>query len=211
MLLPRLSFSPAFSASSLLAVWEDEEQELWSVCSASSLPLPPHALPFVVLAMGYSPSQIAPEWAFPTGCGSSRVSAVQVLTLGCREFRNACTGVGPLQSHTCQKTPSCVGCSLLQGPSTCCNMGFLWGCRGICALPWTSTGCRGRAAPPWAVPYLALAPAAPPPAPSSLTLISAGLCSHIFSLFSHRCCCAAFFYHSLNMSLQRCHQHHGQA
>lgn len=131
------------------------------------------------------------KWVFPTGCGSSRVSPVWVLTMGCSQ-----PGMpGPaseshLQSHICYKPQCFVSSRLLQGS----NMGFFSDCRWISASPSTSTGCRGRA-----VLYSALAPAAPPPAPPSLTLMSGG---HFLPLLSQMLLCS-LFYHSLNMLLQR--------
>jgi len=75
-----------------------------------------------------------------------------------------------------------MGCSFIQGMSTC--VGSSTGCSvHICSTVVFSLGCRGIST---------LAPAAPPPHPSPLTLVSAGLFLSHFSLSSHSYC-AAFF------------------
>jgi len=138
------------------------------------------------------------------GCSSSQTAPVWVPSKGCSPSGTGCSSVGPPQCYkSCQQTCSGMGSSL-QGstgparsllwhgvPSTGSQLPsgihLLWrgipsmGYRWISAPPWTSmgcrwttcltmvfiTGCKGRLSAPVS--------RAPPPPPSSLTLVSAEL------------------------------------
>ena len=131
---------------------------------------------------------------------------------GCSPSGTDCSSVGPPQGHkSCQQTCSNVGSSLhgATGParsllqrglptgsqppldtSFCSGVGSSTGCRWISAPPWTSMGCKGTACLTMVFTtgcrgISAPAPGAPPPPPSSLTLVSAELfLSHILSPLS---------------------------
>ena len=92
--------------------------------------------------------------------------------------------------------------------STCSSVGSSMGCRWISAPPWTSMGCRGTACLTMVFTMdcrgiSAPAPGAPPPSPSSLTLVSAELFrSHILTPLSQLLLHSSF-YPFLNMLSQR--------
>lgn len=122
------------------------------------------------------------KWVFPTGCGSSRVSPVWVLTMGCSQ-----PGMpGPAsQSHTCRATSAI-------------NPNVLWAPDSFRAPTWVSSVTAGgsllhhrpsQAAGAelcctllWHQQHLLLLPLHWP-----------WCLEDIFSLSSLRCSCAAFF------------------
>jgi len=112
---------------------------------------------------------------------------------------------------TCSKTGSPWGHSLLQA-STCSGVRSFTGCRWMSAALWTSMGCRRTACLTMVFTMgcrrsSALAPGAPPPPPSSLTLVSAELfLSYILTLLSLLQLCSSFFL-ILNMLSQRRYHH----
>jgi len=114
--------------------------------------------------------QAAPAWV-PHGVMSPASKPAPVwapVSMGPQVLPGACSNMGSPWGH-----------SLLQA-STCSGVGSSAGCRWISAPPWTSMGCRGAACLTMVVSTgcrRTFAPVlgAPPPPPSSLTLVSAGL------------------------------------
>ncbi|KAM9591178.1 uncharacterized protein ACIBXB_006075 [Morphnus guianensis] len=109
---------------------------------------------------------IAPAWV-PHGVTSParKPAPWAPLSTDPQVLPGACSSVGFPRGH-----------SLLRAP-TCSGMGSSTGCRGTACLTMVFTmGCRGISA---------LAHGAPPPPPSSLTLVSAGLfLLHVLTLLS---------------------------
>jgi len=118
-----------------------------------------------------------------------------------REKNVSQRAAGPqVLSEACSSMVSTQGHSLLWA-STRSSMGSSVGCRWISAPPWTSMGYRGTTCLTMVFSrgcrgISALAPGAPPPSPSLLTLVSAELfLSHILTPLS--CCKSPRFFFSL--------------
>jgi len=157
--------------------------------------------------------------------------------MGCSPSGTGCSNVDPLWGHKpCQQTCSGMGSSLHSsiGPSrsllqcglsmgsqprshtfTCSTVGSSLGYRWISAPSWASMGCRRTAC--LTIVFItgcrgisALVSRAPPPPPSSLTLVSAELFLHIFSLLSLAAVAVAqgFFPPFSNTLPQRRYHHH---
>ena len=172
-----------------------------------------------VSPMGDSSPQTSSMWVLPTGCSSSKTSPAWVASMGCSPLGTDCSSVCPPRGHKpCQQTCSSAGSprdhSLLWA-STCSGMWSSPGYRRISAPLWTSmdcmgtacltmvfiTGCRGKIS--------ALKPGAPPPPPSSLTLVSAELfLPHCLTPLSYLLFCSSFFPYLKYMVSQRCYHHH---
>ena len=96
-------------------------------------------------------------------------------------------------ARTCSRVGSPRSNSLLQA-STCSSVGYSMGCRWVSAPLWILMGCRGTACLTTVISTGCrgtsdLAPGAPPPPPSSLTLMPAELfLSDILTPFSRRSC-----------------------
>ena len=180
-----------------------------------------------------SHSSPAPAWG-PSHGRQSSMNFSNMSPSHRLQFLVNCSSVGPPQGHKCcHQTCSNVGsihgstgparsllqCGLPMGVTclrapTCSGVGSPTGCGWVSAPPFTSvgaghscltvgcsTGCGGISA---------LVPGAPPPPPSSLTLVSAELfLSHILTSLSSDCCwcCTGFSPLFLNMFSQRCYQH----
>jgi len=143
--------------------------------------------------------QAAPAWV-PHGItspDSKPAPAWAPLSMGPQVLPGACFSMGSPWSH-----------SLLQA-STCSSVGSPTGCRWIATLLWTSIGCRGTACLTMVFimgckgKLTAPGSQAPPPPPSSLTLVSAELfLSHCLTplslLLLHR-----RFFPFINMLSQR--------
>ena len=158
-----------------------------------------HELLQRVLPMGYSSSRTAPAWVPSMGCSPSGADCSSVgPPRGHKPCQQTCFGVGSSLHGTtgpqvlpgaCSSTGFPRGHSLLWA-STCSGVGSSTGCRWISAPPWTSMGCRGTACLTMVFPMgcrgiSAPAPGAPPPPPSSLTLVSAELfLSHLLTPLS---------------------------
>jgi len=144
--------------------------------------------------------------------------------------------MGLLWGHkSCQLKCSSVGIPLFTGPQVlpgaCSYTGFPQGhillrasacssvrsstsCRWTSAPPWTAMGCRGTVCLTMVLHYemqgkvATPASRAPPPPPSSLTLVSAELfLSHHLTPLSQLLSIAGFF-PFLNMLSLRCYHHH---
>jgi len=147
------------------------------------------------------------------GCSSSRTTPAWIPFTGCSPSGTGCSSVGPPQGHKpCQQTCSNMGSSLhrstdpgrslLQrrvptGSQPHLGIHLLWcgvastGYRWISAPPWTIMGCRGTTCLTMifitSCKERLSAPTfrAPPPRPSSQTLVSAELfVSHSFTPLS---------------------------
>jgi len=129
-----------------------------------------------------------PQRGSPTGSQALSANLLRhALSTGPQVLPGACSSAGfPrghrfLQASTCSSTgslPRATGGDLL-------HRGLPWAAGGQPASPWSSPqGCRGKTSAP--------VPGSPPPPPSSLTLVSAGLfLSHCLTplcrlLFHHR-------------------------
>jgi len=161
------------------------------------------------------------------GCSSSVTAPVWVRSAGCSPSGTVCSSVGPPRGHKpCQQTCSGMGCSPQVLPGTCSSAGSPWGhsllwastcsgmgpslrCRWVSALLWASMDCRGTACLTMGCSMgcrrtSAPVPGAPPPPPSSLTLVSAEL-SHLTPLSYCSCHCAGFFPFLTMLSQRRYH------
>jgi len=150
--------------------------------------------------------------------------------MGCSPSGTGCSSVGPHKVTSPASKPAPAWAPLSTGPQdlagACCSTGSPWGhrflqastcsgagcstgCRWISAPLWTSMDCRGTAC--LTVVFImgcrgkisAPVPGAPPPPPSSLTLVSAELfLSHRLTPLSR-----LLFFPFLNMLSQRRYHH----
>lgn len=115
---------------------------------------------------------------------------LKVLSRECRSrlLQYECpTGCSSCQT-TCSLCVLSIGCSLLQGTSTCCTMGSATGCmwRSVSVCSFMDME-EQLCCSPWAAQRMsALVPRAPT-RPLSLTLMS----TELFHIFSHSCLLAA--------------------
>jgi len=161
-----------------------------------TLPLLQHGVPHT----GDSSPQTAPKWSLPRGCSPSGTDCSSVGSpWGHKSCQQTCSSVdssihrstGP--ARTLVQHELSMGSQSPSGAPVCSDLGSSKICRWISAPPWTSMSCRETTCLTMVFSMgcsriSAPVPGAPPPSPSSLSLVSAGLfLSHIHnSLF---CCC----------------------